>query len=1257
MAHIRSILAQLFALWRIALCASTHDEEPHSQYQNYEALSLRLQRLAEKHPHICSLVSAGRSAEARELWVMRIAASTRNISDLPRFRYVGNIHGDDMLSRQLLIYLIDYLLTHYGADPRVTDLIDNTDIYIIPSVNPDGLEKAVEGDCYGHDHFDPSAVESAPEMSAVTNWCLQKKFVLSGILLGGSLEANYHFDSSISHSDDDDDDDDLFCYLAQTFTENQLRKSQCPADLNKKFRNGTTTTWTEGCIHEISRFSGDCIEVTLQLSCCKYPLASDLYSEWNNNREALLAYMEKVHIGLRGYVKTSSGMGILGSNISVTGMDHVTTTGMFGDYYRLLLPGTYTITASSYGYLPSTVNNVTVTEGRATPLNFTLMDLSEAVLMPKLFTTAAYQSTEQVLDTQQASTSDSLVQKQDFSHFSYSDMEVFLKQMSSVYPSLAQLYSIGQSVLGRELYVMKISFNLESDEGKPEIVFLHSSGSVGQGILLNLVECLCSNYGSEPSITQLLNSTRVHILPNRNPDGEEIPEKAFHVNSEFGSGVKSGDGQNADSSGNFPDQIHSADYVQPETKAVMKWIAAHSFVLSASILGGGIGVMYPGSADSIDEAVFKSISQAYSEFSSLQLPQTCEDPGHLDRNKINPGAPTEIGLEDWMYRNTDTLGVGVGVSCDLRPPVENITAYWRQNRRSLLHLIQQVHFSVRGSVTDSHSGQAITNATIEVHGSRHRVHTSRTGEYWRPLSPGTYQLHASAPGYFPLSAPVTVTEFQGEQVDFVLTRDLQPKPQNLSEDEEFLRLVENLSSSNGLKQLVQNYPTARTLQYRKHTERSEFLRGLHLNFPQITRLYSLGNSWKFRPIWALEISASPESTQYVTPKIRYVAGVHGNAAAGPELLIEFASVLCMNYGGNPAITNLIDRSRIVIVPCVNPDGRELAREGSCFSMEGLCNAHGVDLDTDFMSGNTSAQPETRAMADLIEGGRFSLSVALDGGSLLTTYPYDRTGEAAHSEETLRYLASVYASTHPIMHLGYPGCRNGLDSVQGGVLRGAAFRSHLGSMKDFSVDVGLCPEITVYTGCCLYPPAQQLLPLWAEHRTALFAMLLEIHKGLSGLVKDEDGWPVADAAIKLNGSVFTRTDAQGFFHTLLAPGTQQLQVQAPGFHEELMQVNVSSHQRTVPITIKMKFWKKSGHQGQGLALAAAITIIAILLCLLLMWHIRSVKFSRIRDFVRRLRHLQEDAQTGASASEKLPLQSMFLEDTSESEDDAFYLERH
>lgn len=119
-------------------------------------------------------------------------------------------------------------------------------------------------------------------------------------------------------------------------------------------------------------------------------------------------------------------------------------------------------------YLPSTVNNVTVIEGKATLLNFILKDLSEEVLMPGLLTTpvprVAYQLTEKVLDNQQASTPEPPVQKQDFSHHSYSQLEVFLQHIGSVYSTIAQMYSIGQSRLGRELYVTKISSNLVTDE-------------------------------------------------------------------------------------------------------------------------------------------------------------------------------------------------------------------------------------------------------------------------------------------------------------------------------------------------------------------------------------------------------------------------------------------------------------------------------------------------------------------------------------------------------------------------------------------------------------------------------------------------------------------------------------------------------------------------------------------------------------------------------------------------------------------------
>ena len=41
----------------------------------------------------------------------------------------------------------------------------------------------------------------------------------------------------------------------------------------------------------------NCFEITIELTCCKYPDRSTLVTEWENNKESMLKYMEAVHLG------------------------------------------------------------------------------------------------------------------------------------------------------------------------------------------------------------------------------------------------------------------------------------------------------------------------------------------------------------------------------------------------------------------------------------------------------------------------------------------------------------------------------------------------------------------------------------------------------------------------------------------------------------------------------------------------------------------------------------------------------------------------------------------------------------------------------------------------------------------------------------------------------------------------------------------------------------------------------------------------
>lgn len=204
--HILIVPHQILGLRR----PNKVNEETYRGYYNYAAMTDRLQRFSLKYSNICSLASIGQSVEGRELWVMRITVNPNtDVPGKPRFKYVGNIHGDEALSRQVLVYLIEYLLTQYGRDVRVTELVKRTDIYIMASMNPDGFERAVEGDCTGSaegrenaKHYDldksfqfldePSSETSddTPEVTAVMRWILEKKYVVCCVVLIFSVHSN-----------------------------------------------------------------------------------------------------------------------------------------------------------------------------------------------------------------------------------------------------------------------------------------------------------------------------------------------------------------------------------------------------------------------------------------------------------------------------------------------------------------------------------------------------------------------------------------------------------------------------------------------------------------------------------------------------------------------------------------------------------------------------------------------------------------------------------------------------------------------------------------------------------------------------------------------------------------------------------------------------------------------------------------------------------------------------------------------------------
>ena len=58
-------------------------------------------------------------------------------------KMVANMHGNEPVGRELLVHLAKYILR------LKREILETTDLYILPTMNPDGFERAFEGRCDG----------------------------------------------------------------------------------------------------------------------------------------------------------------------------------------------------------------------------------------------------------------------------------------------------------------------------------------------------------------------------------------------------------------------------------------------------------------------------------------------------------------------------------------------------------------------------------------------------------------------------------------------------------------------------------------------------------------------------------------------------------------------------------------------------------------------------------------------------------------------------------------------------------------------------------------------------------------------------------------------------------------------------------------------------------------------------------------------------------------------------------------------------
>lgn len=359
-------------------------------YPTYDAYVQMMNQFASNYPGICRIVEAGNTVNGRKILFAVISDNVGIKEAEPQFMFSSTMHGDETTGYVLMLRLIDSLLTSYGTDTRITNLVDNVEIWINPNGNPDGtyyggnntVGSARRYNANGKDinrNFpDPAAGPNPtgawqPETIAMMSLADSNRFVLSANFHGGAEVVNYPWDAwSRLHPDNN-----WYYMISRKYADTAQANSPSGYlnDLNNGVTNGYAWYQVLGGRQDYFTYFKRGREVTIEISSTKLLSASLLPAFWNYNKRSFLSYIENCLYGVRGVVTDTLGNPVT-AKVSIVSHDfdssEVITDWRNGNYHRMLYPGTYSVNFSADGFIPKTVSNVIVEQGNTVMLNIEL---------------------------------------------------------------------------------------------------------------------------------------------------------------------------------------------------------------------------------------------------------------------------------------------------------------------------------------------------------------------------------------------------------------------------------------------------------------------------------------------------------------------------------------------------------------------------------------------------------------------------------------------------------------------------------------------------------------------------------------------------------------------------------------------------------------------------------------------------------------------------------------------------------------------
>lgn len=345
---------------------------PSDAHHSALEMVMSLETLAADHPASSELVQVGSSVEGRPILALRLG---RSAHPNHRMRVLGAHHGDETSSAEVSLQLAVQLL----QSPTWTHMLDDNEVWVIPHVNPDGIELSRRYNSNSVDlnrnyGFEWSPTEfrpgthpfSEPETRAIRTLGDHISFGMGLSVHAGATNLGWVW----NYTTEQTVDDSLLAYLASAY----LEECETPGFYTT---NGADWYVTNGDTNDWSYGRHGTLDFTLEVSSEKSPALAELNEVLAQHLDAVPTMLDWPWWIAGTVVDAETGLG-LPAQVEIESDHRFVTTDLAGMFSRPVSDGSWNLTVQAPGYNATTI----LMDGNDDPVSIALTRSGFSELRP-----------------------------------------------------------------------------------------------------------------------------------------------------------------------------------------------------------------------------------------------------------------------------------------------------------------------------------------------------------------------------------------------------------------------------------------------------------------------------------------------------------------------------------------------------------------------------------------------------------------------------------------------------------------------------------------------------------------------------------------------------------------------------------------------------------------------------------------------------------------------------------------------------------